>query len=145
MSDISDFELKYLGKEVDFNKFLELFEPNGSEGMARLDFRFYLSEDEDEDALFASYEEDDPREYDFSDPDDVDDGEEPSISYEDYPYPCITIFAELKKRDYSYTIAELNICKVYESSWPLPGTHSSYLTDFEEEYIEGKLGPILKG
>lgn len=67
ITEINDVEKSYIGKVVDFEKFNEIFEPNGLDGIERLDYRFYMCEDEDLRALNDSYDIDDPRIYDFED------------------------------------------------------------------------------
>lgn len=153
---ISEVENTFKGKVVDFKRFQDLFQPNGYDGLDKLSFRFYMSEPEDEKALFAAYQIEDPRPFDLADDEededlsyddeesDEDDDEDFSINYEDFPYPDISVFVGLKKQDDAYIIDSIDICKVYPSNWPSPGTHASSFTNLEAEYVFKRLSPILK-
>lgn len=148
MHFISTVEEEFKGKEVNYNAFSDIFEPNGYQGLDKLEFRFYIAEPEDEKALFSSYEIDDPRAFDLADDDEDTDTEEYdedfATSIEDYPYPNISVYVNLAKVGEAYVIKNIDICKVYPSVWPRAGFHASSFTDFEAEYVTKRLKPILK-
>lgn len=145
--EISEVEKSYIGKVIDIEKFNELFEPNGFQGIEKHSYRFYMCEDEDITALHSSYEKDDPRFFDFYDDEEdseSDEEDEWKVSYLDYPYPHINVYAELKVTGSEYIIASFDICKAYDTGNPNSFTHSYFFTDFEAEYVTQRLSCILK-
>ncbi len=146
----TDLEEKYNGKKVDFELFREKFEPNGSDGIKKLSFRYYFDSDEDEEYFLQVYSKDDPRFYYYLEIEDEDSDEEEDIDYEydedyyDIPFPEISLFPDLKKDENGeYIISDLGLCKVYPTGWPRPGVHVELLTDAESFYIQKLLDKVI--
>ncbi len=123
---------KYEDREVDRQKFIEVFE---TEMNSDIDYIYLFTEDEDSDFLIKSYEEDDPRLHDFEER--LESGELDSVEGLPYPHMDLRVSMYMDEDTGKWEMHDIYISKMYEtgcSLWSIPW-EPDHMTDGERECV----------